>query len=152
VPQKRERVFFCAVRNDIEAPALKMIPRQRWMSAGEAIEDLGGKLKGLYLVTAGNERHVLAFRLPVHEPYSQPSPTLTATGNSFDLISKDRKTERRQFTFAEYKRLGSYPEDYEAKSETIGKYLVGMSVPPRMMQYVAGQVIKQWLKPESATQ
>lgn len=145
VPQKRERVFFCAVRDDIDAPSLKLAPKCCWISAGKAIEDLGGKIHGLYLVTAGNERHVLAYRRPNHDPYSQPAPTLTATTNQFDLISHDRKTEKRAYTFAEYKRLGSFPDDYRANSDKIGKYLVGMSVPPLMAKYVASEVCRQWL-------
>jgi DNA (cytosine-5)-methyltransferase 1 len=145
VPQKRERVFFVALRNDIEKPKLVLTPKHRWISAGEAIEDLGHKVKGLYLVTAGNERHVKAFRLPIHDPYSQPAPTLTATGNSFDLISKDRKTEERAYTYHEYKRLGSFPDDYQAKTDKIGKYMIGMSVPPRMTEQVVRAVIDQWL-------
>jgi len=40
VPQKRERVFFCALRNDIDKPLLKLAPKHRWISAGEAIRDL----------------------------------------------------------------------------------------------------------------
>lgn len=145
VPQKRERVFFVALRDDIDKPKLVLAPKHRWISAGEAIEDLGNKVKGLFLVTAGNERHTKAFKRPICDPYSQPAPTLTATGNSFDLISKDRKTEERAYTFAEYKRLGSFPDDYQAKTDKIGKYMIGMSVPPRMTEQVAKAVIEQWL-------
>jgi len=145
VPQKRERVFFCAVRDDIDVPPLKLAPTHRWISAGEATADLGGKVKGLFLVTAGNERHVVNFRLPIHDPYSQPSPTLTATNNQFDLISHDRKTEKRAWTFSEYKRLGSFPDDYKAKTDKIGKYMIGMSVPPKMTEQVARAVCEQWL-------
>ena len=36
VPQKRERVFFCAVRRDVSSKALKLAPASRWVSAGEA--------------------------------------------------------------------------------------------------------------------
>jgi site-specific DNA-cytosine methylase len=118
--------------------------KHRWISAGEAIEDLGNKVKGLFLVTAGDERHVKAFQRPIHDPYSQPAPTLTATNNSFDLISKDRKSEERAYTFNEYKRLGSFPDDYQAKTDKIGKYMIGMSVPPRMTEQVAKAVIGQW--------
>ena len=145
VPQKRERVFFVAIRDDIEAPKLELAPKHRWISAGEATADLGGKVKGLFLVTAGNERHVVNFRLPIHDPYSQPSPTLTATNNQFDLISHDRKTEKRAWTFSEYKRLGSFPDDYHAKTDKIGKYMIGMSVPPKMTEQVARAVCEQWL-------
>ena len=40
VPQRRERVFFCALRNDIPAPPLQLAPRHRWISAGEACSDI----------------------------------------------------------------------------------------------------------------
>lgn len=53
----------------------------------------------------------------------------------------------RRLTFREYKRLGSFPDDYHAKSEDIGKYMVGMSVPPRMTEAVARAVVSQWLTP-----
>jgi len=145
VPQKRERVFFCALRDDIDRPKLMLNPQHRWISAGEAVEDLCGSLKDLYLVTAGNERHVLAFRLPIHAVHSQPSPTLTATNNSFDLISLDRVSFKRAWSFQEYIRLGSFPDDYKAKTDKIGKYMIGMSVPPKMTEAVARAVIEQWL-------
>ena len=145
VPQKREWVFFCAVRNDIDVPPLRLAPTHRWISAGEATEDIGLKVKDLFLVTAGNERHVVNFRTPIHDPYSQPSPCLTATNNSFDLISKDRKSEKRAWTFNEYKRLGSFPDDYHAKTDKIGKYMIGMSVPPKMTEQVVRAVCEQWL-------
>lgn len=40
VPQKRERVFFIALRNDINKPKLLLAPKHRWISAGEATSDL----------------------------------------------------------------------------------------------------------------
>jgi len=36
VPQRRERVFFCALRDDIKAPELILKPKHRWISAGIA--------------------------------------------------------------------------------------------------------------------
>jgi len=50
----------------------------------------------------------------------------------------------RCLTYREWKRLGSFPDDYQAKSDKIGKYMIGMSVPPKMMQKVAEAVITQW--------
>jgi DNA (cytosine-5)-methyltransferase 1 len=145
VPQQRERVFFCALRNDINRPKLVLAPQHRWISAGEAVSDLGTDLADFYLVTAGNERHVLAFRYPVHDVHSNPSFTLTGTNNTIDLITKDRKTKKRVWSFQEYKRLGSFPDDYKAKTDKIGKYMIGMSVPPKMTEVVANAVIEQWL-------
>ena len=51
----------------------------------------------------------------------------------------------RGLTFRECKRLGSFPDDYKAKSDKIGKYMIGMSVPPRMTEQVARAVCEQWL-------
>jgi site-specific DNA-cytosine methylase len=51
----------------------------------------------------------------------------------------------RELNFMEVKRLGSFPDDYYAKTDTIGKYMIGMSVPPKMTEAVARAVIDQWL-------
>ena len=63
VPQRRERVFFCALRDDIDRPPLKLAPRHRWISAGKAIADIRDDLAGWMMVTASNQRHTLAGRL-----------------------------------------------------------------------------------------
>ena len=54
--------------------------------------------------------------------------------------------ECRQLTYRELKRLGSFPDDYQAKTDKIGKYMIGMSVPPKMTEQVAKAVCEQWLK------
>jgi DNA (cytosine-5)-methyltransferase 1 len=51
----------------------------------------------------------------------------------------------RKLTFREFKRLGSFPDDYQARTDKIGKYMVGMSVPPKMTAFVATEVCRQWL-------
>ena len=51
----------------------------------------------------------------------------------------------RKFTYREWKRLGSFPDDYVAKTDKIGKYMIGMSVPPKMTEAVARAVLSQWL-------
>ena len=53
--------------------------------------------------------------------------------------------ECRRLTYREWKRLGSFPDDYQAKTDKIGKYMVGMSVPPKMTEVVARAVCSQWL-------
>ena len=37
------------------------------------------------------------------------------------------------------------PDDYHAKTDKIGKYMIGMSVPPKMAEQVARAVCTQWL-------
>ena len=72
-----------------------------------------------------------------------PAKSLVAT--AVDMIS--HWSECRSLTFREWKRLGSFPDDYHAKTDKIGKYMIGMSVPPKMTEQVARAVIQQWLQP-----
>jgi site-specific DNA-cytosine methylase len=76
-----------------------------------------------------------------------PSPTLPADAATRSKIL--HWAEPRNFTYREWKRLGSFPDDYHAKTDKIGKYMIGMSVPPRMTEAVARAVIDQWLMPDA---
>ena len=163
VPQQRERVFFCAVRDDLPVQPLRLCPRSRWITAGEACADLGVltqrekvetkpapfDLKCWHKTKPGrsysdfvqrSEGRLSGFTI-VRLNECAPSLTITAS----DTARHWR--ECRRLTFREQKRLGSFPDDYEAKSDKIGKYMVGMSVPPRMTETVARAVIDQWLQP-----
>lgn len=157
VPQRRERVFFCAVRDDIDVPPLKLAPTHRWISAGEATQDLQALTdleKVAHKPTGIDERYW-------HLTKCGDSYSTVADGSAFNHIKlhKDRPantlsanahvythwTEFRKMTFREFKRLGSFPDDYKAKTDKIGKYMIGMSVPPRMAETVARAVCNQWL-------
>lgn len=165
VPQRRERVFFVAQRNDLKKPALRLQPKHRWIPSGEACQDLqeltqdekqDTKPTGCDLqwwsTTQPGERYEQAvirkgmkaklFNHPKPDP-KQPSPTLVS-GNVSTIT---HWSECRRLTFREWKRLGSFPDDYHAKTDKIGKYMIGMSVPPKMTEQVARAVIQQWLQP-----
>lgn len=166
VPQRRERVFFCAVRNDIEAKPLVLNPQHRWISAGEACEDLQeltaaekkdsrpapndskwwpktkqGETYADAVERAGKTRSLFQH---YKQDAKAPSNTLSANCSLFT-----HWTECRRLTFREWKRLGSFPDDYDARTDKIGKYMIGMSVPPKMTEQVAKAVIEQWLQPNS---
>lgn len=161
VPQRRERVFFCALRDDIARPVLNLKPQHGWISAGEACRDFpvqdasetGLSKQTAYVwektpkgktvacgsvVATGKRSRFNEFRLSnIH-----PSMSLTAQPCNFYHWA-----EPRRLTFREWKRLGSFPDDYHAKTDRIGKYMIGMSVPPKMTEAVARAVIDQWLTP-----
>lgn len=163
VPQKRERVFFCALRDDIDKPALQLAPRHRWITAGEACRDLqeltplekkdtdfraANDLKW-WPRTKPGERYEQAKIRAGQNPAlfnhnklrdDEPCNSLLANGEMFNHWGHPRK-----LTYREWKRLGSFPDDYQAKTDKIGKYMVGMSVPPKMTEAVARAVIEQWL-------
>jgi DNA (cytosine-5)-methyltransferase 1 len=167
VPQRRERVFFCALRYDLEASPLKLAPQHRWISAGEATADCqrltadeqkdtnpsNTSLKWWHKTAPGENfknavqkaegRDSLFSWERFHD--KQVSPCLLAT----DHDKNHHWSECRTLTFREWKRLGSFPDDYYAKTDKIGKYMVGMSVPPKMTAVVARAVIDQWLRPKN---
>lgn len=141
VPQCRERVFFCAIRQDVSSASLQISPSHRWISAQDAISDHGRDVVKWKMITASNLRHTLAGRLKPWD-MARPSPTLVA-GGSRELISSEMTTD--SWTIQEAIRLGSFPDDYIFKSPRIGKYMIGMSVPPFMAREVAKAVCSQWL-------
>jgi DNA (cytosine-5)-methyltransferase 1 len=165
VPQRRERVFFVAIRDDIDAPPLKLAPKHRWISAGEATVDLQvltaeekkdcnqteSAKKYWSKTTPGDSFSKVASKekgRPSHFNWirisgAEPSPTLPA-----EHAKIHHWNECRPMTFREWKRLGSFPDDYHAKTDKIGKYMIGMSVPPKMTEQVARAVIDQWLQPK----
>jgi DNA (cytosine-5)-methyltransferase 1 len=161
VPQRRERVFFSALRNDIAKPLLKLAPKHRWISAGEATEDLR-------ILTDSELRETQATdndrkwwgRTKCGSDYGVAAMETTGKPTGFSIKKLDGTTvsntlpasdvirhwsECRKLTFREFKRLGSFPDDYHAKTDKIGKYMIGMSVPPKMTEQVARAVINQWL-------
>jgi DNA (cytosine-5)-methyltransferase 1 len=162
VPQKRERVFFIALRGDIVKPKLVLTPTHRWISAGEATSDLQvltddeirdakpiptdvrfwdkTKVGSDYSIACKKESGKDSFFQHRKLSPIDPSVTLSANPKLFTHWS-----ECRHLTYREWKRLGSFPDDYQAKTDKIGKYMIGMSVPPKMMQRVAEAVIQQWL-------
>jgi DNA (cytosine-5)-methyltransferase 1 len=159
VPQRRERVFFCALRDDLDAPPLNLAPRHRWISAGEAISDLP--------INAHDSSTTLESTQAIKWPHTKAGEDLGegckrigGKGSHFTHLkvsplapfptatAKDQLLHwsvPRRFTFREWKRLGSFPDDYHAKTDKIGKYMIGMSVPPKMTEVVARAVIDQWL-------
>ena len=165
VPQRRERVFFVAQRNDIGRPALRLQPKHRWISAGEACQDLqelteaeirATKPRPLdlqwwhktkpgdgsgYATAREKETGRRAAFNHIRIDNLAPANTLPAQDNLTHWA------QCRGLTFREWKRLGSFPDDYHAKTDKIGKYMIGMSVPPKMTEQVARAVIQQWLQP-----
>lgn len=162
VPQRRERVFFCAVRNDVSNKKLELSPNEQWISASEAISDLQVLTDDEIKETAATPTDLRFWsKTKKGESYSDacmrengkasffshfkfnpelPANTLTAQCDKFNHWDV-----MRSFSYREIKRFGSFPDDYKAKTPTIGKYMIGMSVPPKMTEVVARAVVSQWL-------
>jgi DNA (cytosine-5)-methyltransferase 1 len=161
VPQRRERVFFCALRNDIDKPSLTLKPSHRWISVGEATVDLQEltheekkeseasdcDLKWWHKTFEGERYEQAVIRagqkpkLFNHNKIARNDPSKTLSSVDLNM----HWSTCRRLTLREWKRLGSFPDDYYAKTDKIGKYMIGMSVPPKMTEAVARAIVDQWL-------
>lgn len=161
VPQRRERVFFVCARKDLNLPPLALAPKSRWVSAGDATSDLQTLTAAELADTAPAETDIRFWHATAqgrgyddacrvimgkasffaHRKLAHgfPSDTLTSQPHTFTHWA-----ECRRLTLREWKRLGSFPDDYVVKSDKIGKYMIGMSVPPKMAEQVARAVCSQW--------
>lgn len=158
VPQNRRRVFFCAVQSHYKLPPLILVPEHRHVTVGEALSDLQVLTDDEIVETRPSKSDLKYWPLTkqggsyaeaangsffnhrrLHR--NRPAPTLTANHAAFMHYSENRK-----LTFREYKRLSSFPVDYYATNPSIGKYMVGMSVPPKMTEFIAREICNQWLK------
>lgn len=162
VPQRRERVFFVALRNDISAPPLILAPAKPWVTAATAIADLEltaeervgtamgyshQKLWPLLRPGESGSQALLRAGLPssffshIKLTPNRPASTVTATAAA-SLLHWD---EPRVFCARELARFSAFPEDYQPTSNTLYSYLCGMSVPPYMTAHVARAIARQWL-------
>lgn len=139
VPQRRERIFFIALRKDIAKPFLYQ-------------KDLFSVAPKLELEFNEKEIPIRAFAEFEHKKDTQnysekrfgdvildldkPANTITSGVRFWLNETQILKTEK-------YSLIGSYPTDYKFNSDNV--YLIGMSVPPVMTAQVASKIHKQWL-------
>ena len=164
VPQRRERVFFVALRKDLAAPfmrqvdmftqrpALEMgfdeigIPYSGFEDREDLTETLTETQKKHWMNTGIGERFAEnhekghwfnSYRISPNEI----CPTVLAgTGNAgIYHYSIPRKLNKNEYCLA-----STFPMDYDFQ-ENKPKYLMGMSVPPVMTAQVATRIHEQWL-------
>lgn len=154
VPQTRERTFFIASKKSLELPKLKLEFNERPITAREAFEGITEKGK--------DQSHSINYKywlkaspgenLSAHHPkghlftWVKLNPNAvakTVVANSHTAMHWETM---RQLCKRELFRLQTFPDDYFAETDRKAGYICGMSVPPFMMNRIADQVYKQWLK------
>ncbi len=170
VPQKRERVFFIAVRKDLVA----LLPKKQGvlfhtfpeldMNFNEPIIPFEKiKTKGSDFNFTDHDYRVWANRQEGDKKYSdilerienrcsnfnsqfiydnKVPYTLTSSGGAkMTLFS-----EPRQMNLQELKLCQTFPIDYNFHTDTpsVIRYILGMSVPPVMMAQIANRLYEQW--------
>lgn len=166
VPQRRERVFFIALRKDLAEPFLyqqdfftvnpylKLEFKEPEILFGSYRDEIGSingvsemrkhLLDNMILsdkcISDINERlyqKVSGFNALII-PDNEVCPTITSGEKNY------RQFDSLSLTDNDYKLTGSYAMDYDFQGNDV-KYIVGMSVPPVMTAQIATQVYVQWL-------
>jgi DNA (cytosine-5)-methyltransferase 1 len=166
VPQRRERVFFIALRKDLAGqflyqkamftvvPKLTMEFNESGIKFKEYRDNIGS-LNGVSL----ERKRLLEMVLPTDKCISDINERETNKISGFNaLIIKDdeicptitsgeknyRMFDKLSLTSNDYINTGSFPIDYNFINNDV-KYIIGMSVPPVMTAQVATEVLTQWL-------
>ncbi len=169
VPQRRQRVFFIALRKDLapkflywadlftEVPKLNLEFNEAPVYFGEIYKPndesdrpLTGPvyLKYWHLRTETDndlcdvvERLENITKLFTAKLWhkNKVAPTYTAHENSSILYDEPRHPNRRESC-----AIGTFPQDYNFNEQKY-QYIVGMSVPPLMVARIANEIFNQWL-------
>lgn len=150
VPQRRERTFFVATRN---AKKINLNFNEQETTFDDATRDLMLNYNEVLTPTAekywGKTMPGKSFS-SVHERGSlfnwikidsaRSLPTLVS-GNAEIMF---HGTQKRKLNYKEWARGQTFPDDFNFV-ETNEKYIIGMSVPPFMMQRIAREIYLQLL-------
>jgi DNA (cytosine-5)-methyltransferase 1 len=168
VPQRRRRVFIIALRNDLadqfmeqvdmfqKAPKLELNFNEQGITFGEVRTEKGkdyshterGKLMEHRIISdkCMNDINQRLFNknsgfnaMIWHD--NEIASTITAGETNW------RYFDGMACSDIDYMKVGTYPIDYNfmSDSESMAKYMIGMSVPPVMTAQIASEIYKQWL-------
>lgn len=164
VPQKRERVFFFAVRNDIKAPTcdlfgcepkLDLDIKESHVKVGDIESDYLGKKPTKHIInmmkqyngkdaSLGDIRERIDGKTTGFQTAIIPDKVVCNTlraGNN-DFI----RPEYGNINLSDYEllQIGSWSQDYDFKKQKV-IYVLGMSVPPLAMYRISKEIQTQWL-------
>ena len=165
VPQKRERVFFIALRKDLAQPFLEWQDmftqnpkivldfKEPEINFGKILDGNGRELsENMKLVwekrmigdSGMDDAYMREFKKVKYFSQSylykdKVSKTITSHEDSLVLFDYPKYTSKDEVC-----KIGSYPLDYNFLKNK-PHYIIGMSVPPLMTGKIAEQIYKQWL-------
>jgi DNA (cytosine-5)-methyltransferase 1 len=158
VPQKRERVIFVGIRNDLMkreyAGNLHPKPVNKFISLKEAFEGLNYDYDAIEKMKEGMKKYAVYSELLKLKPLEKSKkyyalckdspdyPGYTLMANNHGGVATHYHWDNRPFTVEELKRIQSLPDDYillgnyEKQAERIGRM-----VPPLMAKAVLENLI-----------
>lgn len=156
VPQKRERTFFIARKNDLGLPKLSLAFSEPLIPVSEAWMDQPMVTDERFYMKKDSKIIQYWFRTMPGRSMAESAggsnfnnfkvawnaPAMTVTASAYFT----HPFEPRKLTPMEYVRLQSFPDDFDFMGSG-AQYVCGMSVPPLMMQRVSSEVARQLLLP-----
>jgi DNA (cytosine-5)-methyltransferase 1 len=159
IPQRRERVFFIARRNELNWPELTLKFNEKTIPAKEVFMESGTTSRYLTDLSRGHWAKC--------QP-GKPFSSITKDGSWFGAVKVDPNAPASTIIAAGYRSgcglfhpfiprklyneehilLSSFPMDYNFTGIKQPIYQMGMSVPPLMIHKIANEIIKQWFKHE----
>lgn len=161
VPQKRKRVIFIGVRNDLNLKPVFPTPFQYQYSMGEVITDNpsyiddetkeridfeGCAMYNSYIsLKEGSCCKGKYFNL-VRPSLSLPVPTIVAKGGIRNAAAVKHPIYPRAFNLEEVRLLSGFPADFELTGSFKQRYeRIGRAVPPLMMKAIAETICTEIL-------
>jgi DNA (cytosine-5)-methyltransferase 1 len=163
VPQRRERVFFTAIRKDVYTgyfadlfgtrPEINLVFDEDEITYGDIFSCLGRIQTPLYFSRWEK-------RIDSDTSFGDITERLNGTGSCFSDVFAKREIAMPTITGKggitdfdtgyyvsddTFIKAGTFPADYDFAGNK-PSYIIGMSVPPVMMAHVASRVYEQWLK------
>jgi len=154
VPQKRERIFFIAYRQDLQFPKLTLQFQERHVLYKEIRSGRGKPLD-----KKGRTYERWLQRRPSDCSFGDITKRVEGKESNFNtiIIHNDRvpNTIASNSWFVRYDepfflsdmdiiRIQTFPRDYDFMGADV-QYVCGMSVPPLMMKKIASAIYDQWL-------
>lgn len=164
VPQKRQRVFFFAARNDLnvktsdmfgEFPYIDVDYKQKHITMGEINQDHKGKkptehVSNIMKHYIPGDKALGDIRMRIDGKNTgfqsvilkNSSVCNTIRAGSNDFI----KLDHGNILISDYEllQIGSWPQDYDFITQKV-VYVLGMSVPPLAMYRISKEIASQWL-------
>jgi len=168
VPQKRRRVFFVALRNDLAgqfmeqvdmfqvAPKLQLNFNEPEIVFGKVRSEYGKDYseteRGKLILNAiESDKSISDINMRINNINSGFNSMILHDEEVRGTITAGEKDwrfyDKMGCSDLDYQLCGSYPKDYNfmTQSKEGPKYMIGMSVPPIMTAQIATEIYNQWI-------
>lgn len=153
VPQNRDRIFFIA--NRMGFPKLTIRPNGKPVYfrefASRNAKPINRTTEAYYLMKnhmIKTDRDLGDINMRVYNKLSQFNTKIVWFDEVFPTITSGGcfyREDLKMVMDSDYISASTFPQDYDFNGNPV-KYVCGMSVPPRMMEYIAREIAKQWFK------